>query len=329
MYQYLRACLTGLRHVVSPVLTLFASVLGYTAPLQANQPPGNTPLAVPSQTFLLKRLNGYHEGSIAGDCRALIEFAETYHKTPTKSHTGKTLLTFNTMGFDVLDADFVAHNWVIQDALAHCGEHKRLLDIGGGYGAITKEALSKDTTVVYNDICDDHLMVGYKNLKPQYRQKVTLNNQPAQALTLPKGSFDAIVAHRVLHFMPPEEVEAALTKFSELLKPNGRLYIVTLSPTHMVFKDKVLADYDQKWKTGKDWPGCDYNSQDLLPNQAYVLPEKLHVMDGRPLERALKKNGFEIFKSDYLSTKHLGNEPNRDGREQYGVIAIKKPQAKL
>lgn len=313
----MRALPTTFAYVATKLLTL----LGLSSTVHAEA----TPKVESSLLAKLAHIQSAY--GIPGDHGELIKLSDSFHEQPKPSQTGKTKLTFNNTGFDVLDAEHVTHNWVIQDALTHCNANKQLLDIGGGYGAITKDALSKGTTVVYNDLCDQHLIIGYQGIDPAYRSKITLNNQAVEKLELPENSFDIIVAHRILHFLPPKDVEQSIANFAKWLKPNGRLYIVTLSPTHIAYRDSFLPTYNQKWKDGNEWPGYPLNTQDALPAQAYALPKTLHVMDERPLRKALEKNGLTVAKTDYVSTKKLGVEKDRDGRESFGIIA-QKPRLK-
>ena len=81
--------------------------------------------------------------------------------------------------------------------------------------------------------------------------------------------------------------------------------------------------YDQKWNDGNLWPGSGLKSCEVLPEQAYGLPEFIHVMDERPLKKVLEKFGFEIVESNFISMKRFGSEPDRNGQESYGIIAKK------
>ncbi len=264
------------------------------------------------------------EYGVPGDSPALIKFATNFKETPQKSKTGKTLLTFNKTGFDILsNADHVEKNWIIKDFLNQCGKGKVVLDIGGGFGALTKSALSKGTTVIYSDMSYQHLLVGYKTIEPKYHSHVFLNDQALPDITFPADSFDAIVAHRVLHFLTPAEIEKSTEKFYRWLKPNGKLYIVALSPTNAAYRDIVLPQYEARWEAGDRWPGYPLEVKQALPHQAYNLPETMHVMDERPLKRCLKEKGFFILKHDYVSTIKLGVEKNRDGKESIGILAQK------
>lgn len=242
-----------------------------------------------------------------------------------KSHSGKAFKTMNKMGFDVLLDEFVKTNWVLDNFFkTSCKEGKIVLDIGGGYGNISKSAASLGARVVYNDSDHKHLIFGVSRFDDRSKSNTILNDQPLpDELRFSDQTFDAIIAHRVLHFFSPEEMELSISKFKKWLKPGGRLYIVVLSPYHVKYRDKFAKQYEDRVRSGVDWPGYPIPSKDAMPDQAYNLPENLHIMDDTPLRRVLEKNGFILEQSDFVSLKHVGIEKNRDGRESYGVIARK------
>jgi hypothetical protein len=136
-------------------------------------------------------------------------------------------------------------------------------------------------------------------------------------------SLSGVVLYRVAHFMPPDKFEEGIAKIHRWLVPGGKVFIAVLPPQHGEYRDKVLSQYDANWKKGNVWPGFSFKSQDILPDQAYALPARLHLMDERPLVNVLEKYGFTIEKKDFIDMKKFGKSEQRDGHELYGIVAVK------
>ena len=92
--------------------------------------------------------------------RADSEVLDQYLVTPPiLSESKKSFLTLNKMGFDTLANDL---NWVAEDFLNFCNSDEYVLDVGAGYGFLTRRALSKGAYVISNDIEMKHLLYGRK-----------------------------------------------------------------------------------------------------------------------------------------------------------------------
>src|SRR5258707_443275 len=71
------------------------------------------------------------------------------------------------------------------------------------------------------DLCGEMLSVARTNLDgPQYRNCV-LRRAPAEKLPFPDASFDVVLCHMVLHFLP--DPAAAIAEAARVLRPRGRL----------------------------------------------------------------------------------------------------------
>ena len=250
---------------------------------------------------------------------------------PQKSKTGKSLLTANKMGFDILDNAKAQENWLVHELYNYItdGQPKIILDIGAGYGHLSLSALSKNKNIVIsNDIAEEHLM--------EIRRRAIRDDLPLNHLYLNNKSFpneidledssvDLIIAYRILHFLTAEEIEHGVVKMYKMLKENGKLFILVMAPQNKSFSEWLLPIYNNKWNLGNKFPGENLAVKEALPEQAYNLPEYLHVMDERPLRRVLEEHGFEVEVVDFVDMKYFGNIPHkRDGHESVGVIARKK-----
>ena len=248
-------------------------------------------------------------------------------KEPELSVTGKSLKAPNKMGFDVSTNEKVKSNWFIKDVLSFSKQaHKPILEIGSGYGWLVGKMLSNNVQVVANELSVETLLYTAKRTEVQNHLSnlhLNLASFPAET-NFPDNSFDAIIMERIIQFLKPVEIEIGLAKAHKWLAPGGKLFISVLAPTHKDFSKWFLPIYNQKWEAGNAWPGDGLDVEMALPEQAYNLPKYMHVMDERPLRRALEAAGFYVDKADYISMIHFENKNTRDGKETIGVIATKK-----
>jgi len=259
---------------------------------------------------------------------AAIEPIAKLIKEPVLSATGKSFLTANKMDFDVLHTKQSLNSWVVEAFLTFSQHTKSpILDIGAGYGGITLMALKQGNKVIANDIALDHLLHIQKSAKANTLNLANLYlhlGQFPQGTSFPPGSLHAVMLHRVVHFMSPEDIEAGLDKIARWLKPGGKVFIVVMAPQHPQLADRFLPIYNARWQQGDKWPGTHLPVKQAFPDQSYHLPEFLHVMDERPLTLALKKAGFIIEKAAFVSMAHFRKKDTQsEGREALGIIAIK------
>lgn len=240
---------------------------------------------------------------------------------PRLSNSKKSFVTDNHFGFDVLNTE---SNWVIEDFLKNCHENSIVMDVGSGYGALSREALKKGAIVISNDISINQLHYNLKHVSKAELSKLYLNEKDIRDISLKPNSLDLIIFHRVLHFFKGEEIEHVLKKAHLWLKPGGKIYIVMMSKDHIAFRDKI--DYDDS----KKWPGEDLVVVEKhLPDQAYALPKTLHVISKETLFKNLSEVGFKVENCDYVSLQKVGGEKNRDGLEAVGAIGRKLYASKV
>ncbi|HSW71441.1 MAG TPA: class I SAM-dependent methyltransferase [Gammaproteobacteria bacterium] len=169
---------------------------------------------------------------------------------PPKSDTGKSLLTVNKMGFDVLNNTKTQQSWIILDILDFLKTTKSpILDVGCGYGQITLKALATGNTVIANDVATEHLLQVRKSaLEAQLPiDSLYLSKAAFPDLPIPDNALDAVVLHRILHFLPPAQVELGFANVKKWLAPGGKVFIVVMAPQHKEFSSWFLPLYEQKW----------------------------------------------------------------------------------
>ena len=243
------------------------------------------------------------------------------------SNSGKSILTKNKMGFDIVSKGYTS--WVSTELEKFLTEKKEpaVIDLGAGFGGLVRLSLGAGATVVYNDMHVPHIEDGIRYLPMADFERLILNSDRFPSETdFPKESFDAVILHRVVVLLSPEELEAGLSKVHDWLKPGGRVFMVGFAPQHGRIKKTFLPVYEQKWKDGELWPGYKLDVKKHMPDQSHALPDFIHVMDGRPMEAALTRHGFKVIKSAPVSLQHLSNPQEgfvRDGGEHFGVVGGK------
>ncbi len=234
---------------------------------------------------------------------------------PTLSESKKAFITENKFGFDVVNSEL---NWVTESFLKAIKPGMIVMDVGAGFGALTRLALDKGAIVINNEISEKQQLYNLKYVKKNQKDRLYFNNQDIRNASLPNDSLDAVIFHRILHFFSGKDIENILTKSHQWLKPGGKIYIVMMSKDHIAFRDKI------KYDESKSWPGENLVIvKKHLPDQAYALPETLHVVSTKTLQKALNKIGFQVEQSNFVSMKKFGSESNRDGKEAVGTIGVK------
>ena len=259
---------------------------------------------------------------------------ERYFPNPLISKSGKSYLTVNKMGFDVLNTES-SHNWLLSSLSTFFKESsgKTILDVGSGYGKITHMALEGGHNVIANDLAEEHLIYTRKiaRSKKLNIQNLYLNNKHfPEDINFDDNSLDAVILYRVIHFLSGSEVETGFRKIHDWLKPGGKIFIAVLSPYHKAYSEWFLPQYEIQWEKGNKWPGDNLPVRRALPDQEYNLPEYLNVMDERPLRNALEIAGFDILEADFIDMSRFNTTDEvkkgiiRSDKGTFGIIAIKK-----
>ncbi len=100
-----------------------------------------------------------------------------------------------------------------------------VLEVGGGDGVWTERYLPLVDRLVFLDISESMISQAQKQLKSSRVEFVRadfLNNQ------LPSSSFDSIVSIRNFEYFPDKE--RAMLEFNRLVRPGGKIILVTKNP---------------------------------------------------------------------------------------------------
>ena len=225
---------------------------------------------------------------------------------PTMNNTG-----WMTEKMDSYSADFAEYAGTAD------GE---VLDIGCAYGIATLAALENGARVLACDMDPRHLEVLYARVPEQLRGRYRSKAATMPAVDFPQGSFAAILAARVLHFLNGTDIEVTVRKMKDWLIPGGRLYLVADSPYTGPWAPQA-GEYERRKSEGDAWPGYVADYASFLP--AHVDPAEhpdfINPLDPDILKRVCTNAGLEVIAASFLSsaTKHA------NGRDHSGVIALK------
>ena len=194
------------------------------------------------------------------------------------------------------------------------------LDIGCAYGIATLQALEQGARMCACDSEPQHLEILLKRVPPESADRCRTVTGIMPGVDFAPGSFGAILASRVLHFLTGAEVEQTIGKMHDWLIPGGRVFLVADSPYTGPWK-AAAADYERRKAEGDPWPGWLDDYTQYVPDSFNISksPAPINPMDPDILARACSEAGLEIIEARWLSsgTKYA------TGKDHAGVIAAR------
>lgn len=110
----------------------------------------------------------------------------------------------------------------------------------------------------------------------------------------------------MLHFFTPNEIDEVLLWAHEALKPNGHIYILTISPYIKSYQEKILPLYMLNREKNVLFPGYISDAEPYLnettkndPN--YCVPKNLLFFALEDLCRLFESHGFVVEKTYSVS----------------------------
>ena len=230
------------------------------------------------------------------------------------------VVTLNKMGYMNAEPEF--YNEAFIEFSAQCSDP--CLEIGTAYGRTTIAALKKGATIIANDLSADHLDILFQNTPESLRKNVTLvPGAFPDAISIEDNSLGAVLSSRVLNFLEPEILPAAIDKIFKWLRPGGKFFMLVSSPfMHNFFR--FLPEYWENKAKNATWPGHLKDIPEYVPERSEDLPYFINLLDMEQVTLLLNDAGFHIEKIGYSGATSLHPSDMRsDGREHVGVIAVK------
>lgn len=224
---------------------------------------------------------------------------------PTLNHRG-----FMAETLDAISLRFAA------DAGALDAE---VLDMGCAYGIATRAALDHGARVMACDMEEGHVRILEQEVPADQRSRLRTAVGSLPDVDFPDGSFGAILASRVVHFLLPDELRLALAKMRNWLRPGGRLYVIADSP-YTGFWSAMAPAFEARKAAGEEWPSFiadirPYLGRGDLPDG--MLPY-LNPLDPDTLARECARAGLRVEEARYLGRSPGAGEGERN---HAGVIA--------
>lgn len=108
-----------------------------------------------------------------------------------------------------------------------------MLDLGTGTGRLLEVFADLYSKAVGVDSSAGMLAVARANLERAGLAQAQVRLADAYALPLPRGSFDLVTIHQVLHFL--DDPQRVVAEAARVLRPGGRLLIVDFAPHDLEF----------------------------------------------------------------------------------------------
>lgn len=225
---------------------------------------------------------------------------------PTMNNTG-----WMTVTLDDISTEFTRYAGTLDS---------EVLDIGCAYGIATLAALEQGARVCACDLDERHLEVLEQRVDPCLKAHLRCQVGAMPGIDFPAGSFGAVLASRVLHFLSGDEIEETVSKMHDWLIPGGRAFLVADSPYTGPWK-VLSADYERRKAAGEAWPGFVADYAQFLPagQDPAEHPSFINPMDPDILARVCAEAGFEVLEARFLSS----GTRYATGRDHAGVIVGK------
>ncbi len=168
-------------------------------------------------------------------------------------------------------------NEQIKSELSQLNDLGVLLELGCGNGRYTKSLIDESTSILATDISEDMLRVAKYQLK-EY-SNVVLRQADCYDTGLESEAFDTIFMANLIHVVA--EPERAIKEANRLLKPNGRLVLVSFTADGMSFWSKIKLGFRYIKAFGSS--GKDGTKFGLLSLKDFVLQHNYNIKEAKLL----------------------------------------------
>lgn len=188
-------------------------------------------------------------------------------------------------------------------------QFKHAVDVGGGYGRLSKFLTQFADKVTLAEPSQQQLDIAKIYLKDTHEVERKLLQ--AADLKMPKGSVDLVLVVRVLHHLPDPMVE--LQEISRVLKPGGTFILEFANDAHFLNRIRYAAH-------GKRVPSKPISIQDEAKVKAGELPFVNH--HPKTIIKMLRDAGFEL--ETVLSGSNLRSPSLKKVFGKRPLIALEK-----
>jgi SAM-dependent methyltransferase len=215
---------------------------------------------------------------------------------------------------------------------------KPVLDIGCAYGFTSLALLENGFEVIANDLNNEHLVDGFKDISNEQRARLTLKVCNLLDLNFEENSLSGIVALNVLHFLVGSDIREMFRRFYKWLAPNGVLTVSVGTPYFgdILFSNDLRKTYSEtfynKLNSGIEWPGenaitfAEINLSDTKKHKLIKnMPKNLNWLSTEILAREAIHSHFNIFKLEYFNENDAGYSELKDNTNKLfaSIICVK------
>jgi len=245
---------------------------------------------------------------------------------------GDITLTLNKMGAMANFSDEITESFLNQPNFLN-GTH---LEVGSAYGNIAIKALQKGCKkYIANDIDLRHLKILAKRTKeidPNLLKSLELiHGKYPNEVKIKENTIDSILISRVLHYLSPDDIIKTANIFSKILKPNGKIYVICVTPYNKAYSQFVPIFESNKKNRIKYYGYTEKRNEHLnetlfvehnLSNLRSDLQPVFHFFDLDSFAEYFNDKGLRIERTIYLPYQK-DSIFALDGREGVGAIITK------
>lgn len=269
---------------------------------------------------------------------ALVKYDENNLKMPEPESDGR-VQTLNKKGAVPAKLDYATIEFL------KFAEGKVVLDVGGTYGKVMITALRqrKSTQYTLNDLDKRHLCIAAKTLQGKINENKLSPSSTEQVKFVQADitnardmknfgtTYDAILVGRVLHYFTPDQLEMAVKHLFLLLKPGGRIFVVSITPYVKRF-EPFIKEYERRIKVKEKNPGFVKSLLEYVNRDPEVVTQEqiknLHdepffFLDDKVLRTVFERNGFRVIECKMMPLSYKSKSWELDGRENVILIAEK------